>query len=173
MSFCCLLKSLNYQSCSNIINPRSFCLDLETAHSDKACFINTKIALQYPYIYIHTHIYIYMKRKTSTFHKYIIHKICSQNTFMHFPISDPCLYPKCLSWEGQGLETGSCLQVAPNPGEGVGVKSCLSGANLASPEKPGSPAHYQSCTSCPSTSSQKPPSISPLPLLVFPAVTRE
>lgn len=32
---------------------------------------------------------------------------------------------------------------------------------------------HQSCTSCPSISSQKPPSISLLSLLVFPAVTRD
>lgn len=84
---------------------------------------------------------------------------------------------------GQGLETGSCLQGAPNPGGGceeafgVWVVLGLTPASVGlilPPWKIRALPHavpHQSCTSCPCSSSQKPPSISPLALLVLPAVT--
>lgn len=94
-----LLKPMTYQSHGNVKNAQNpisfFFFALETTRSDKAHFINTTIALQYPYIYI---------LRTSTFHKHIIHKIRSQNTFMRFPRVRSLLLPEVsVSWEGQLL----------------------------------------------------------------------
>lgn len=99
MVCCCLVKSITYQSHSSIINaqnPTSFSFALEMTHSDKANFINAKIALQYP----STH----LLRKTSTFHKYTVHKVCPRNTFTHFPHQRSLLVPRVsVFWEGQSL----------------------------------------------------------------------
>lgn len=138
---------MTYQSHSNNTNtqnPTSFCFALETTHLDKAHFINTTIALQYPSRYI--------LRKTSIFHKYFTHKICSQK-YIH--ASSPSKIPACTqsacNLEGQLLgkdwaQAGVC-RWGCEEAFGFWVVLELSPASVGlilSPRKTG-----LSCTLCP------------------------
>lgn len=157
---------MTYQSHSSIINawnPTSFSFALETTHSDKAHFINTKIALQYASTDL--------LRKTSTFRKYTVHKVCPQNTFMHFPHPRSLLVRRVSArWEGQLLAWRPARvcrwlqrewEVVVKFGEAFGVwvmlgltpaPVCL----IMPPWKNRALLHTvpQSCTSCPRLSSQ-------------------